>query len=171
MYNYWLAISLLIDLWIGPWSFRDFSPNVNLLVRIWDTIFPLQYGAYIFSCHLIVFHVHILNAAGSPICLHVRGNYWHPVKCASAPGGYEVVFLVNSLNHLSSLETMSVKSVLVSSGASPIYIEVLEQKFLFDMRPDSNHLVWITYYKSTKLKVPFFSFFLSVFLLVCKVFV
>lgn len=72
MYNYWLAISLLIDLWIGPWSFRDFSPNVNLLVRIWDTIFPLQYGAYIFSCHLIVFHVHILNAAGSPICLHVR---------------------------------------------------------------------------------------------------
>lgn len=70
---------------------------ILFLSWMWDTIclFPLIY--------LPDIRCSTLSATESNAYMHFECNYWHPVGCECAPGGYEITFQLNLLMHLASL--------------------------------------------------------------------
>lgn len=76
--------------------------------------------------------VQFVSAAESTTCIHVEGSH-HRVRRKFVYDGYEDIFQVNPLMHLSS-PTLSneCKSILVSSAVSTARIGVVAYQFLLE---------------------------------------
>lgn len=127
------------------WVHVGFLQTWILPTRMQKTVF---FSSWMGCLYIIsVPCVHILSTARLTTCLHIMGNHWHPVRCAFAPGDYEITFPFNSLMHLASL-LVRVQNLFwwILEWAQYILGVTLDQphlekKFIVYIKFDSDHQV------------------------------